>query len=42
MEIPNYDSYEDTNTNFKKLYSYMPDKPFRMLICGNSGSGKTN
>ena len=20
----------------------MPDKPFRMLICGNSGSGKTN
>ena len=19
---------------------YMPDKPFRMLICGNSGSGK--
>ena len=42
MEIPNYDSYEDENTNFKKLYSYMPDKPFRMLICGNSGSGKTN
>ena len=42
MEIPNYDSYEDENTNFKKLYSCMPDKPFRMLICGNSGSGKTN
>ena len=42
MEIPNYDFNEDENTNFTRLYSYMPDKPFRMLICGNSGSGKTN
>ena len=42
MEIPNYDFNEDQNTKFKKLYSYMPDKPFRMLICGNSGSGKSN
>ena len=42
MEIPNYDFKEDENTNFKQLYGYMPDKPFRMLICGNSGSGKTN
>ena len=42
MEIPNYDFKEDENTNFKRLYSYMPDKPFRMLICGNSGCGKTN
>ena len=42
MEIPNYDFNEDENTNFKQLYKYMPDKPFRMLICGNSGSGKTN
>ena len=31
MEIPNYDSYEDENTNFKKLYSYMPDKPTNLL-----------
>ena len=38
MEIPNYDFKEDENTNFKQLYKYMPDKPFRMLICGNSGS----
>ena len=42
MEIPNYDFYEDEYTNFKQIESYMPDKPFRMLICGNSGSGKTN
>ena len=42
MEIPNYDFNEDENTNFTRLYSYMPDKAFRMLICGNSGYGKTN
>ena len=42
MEIPNYDFNEDENTNFKQLYSYMPKSNFRMLICGNSGSGKTN
>ena len=40
MELPNYDFNKDENTNFKKLYSYMANKPFRMLICGNSGSGK--
>ena len=27
---------------FKELYSFMPKDTFRMLICGNSGSGKTN
>ena len=42
MEIPNYDFNEDENTNFKQLYKYMPKSNFRMLICGNSGSGKTN
>ena len=42
MEIPNYDFNEDENTNFKQLYSYMPKSNFGMLICGNSGSGKTN
>ena len=42
MEIPNYDFKEDENTNFKQLKPFMPDKPFRMLICGASGSGKTN
>ena len=41
MEIPNYDS--DTKyKKFKQHYSFMPNDTFRMLICGNSGSGKTN
>ena len=30
------------NKKFKQLYSFMPNDTFRMLICGNSGSGKTN
>ena len=42
MEIPIYDFNEDENTNFKQLYKYMPKSNFRMRICGNSGSGKTN
>ena len=42
MEIPNYDFNEDENTNFKQLYKYTPKSNFRMLICGNSGSVKTN
>ena len=43
MEIPNYDSDgEDANKKFKQLYSFMPSDTFRMLIFGNSGSGKTN
>ena len=42
MEIPNYDFNEDEYTNCKQLYPYMPKSSFRMLICGNSGSGKTN
>ena len=35
MEIPNYDKKETTN-NFKQLYDYMPDRCFRMLICGKT------
>ena len=43
MEIPNYDSTgEAVDKKFKQLYPYMPSDTFRMLICGNSGSGKTN
>ena len=42
MEIPNYDSNSDKSNNYKQLYQYMPDDTFRMLICGGSGSGKTN
>ena len=41
MEIPNYDKKEAAN-NFKRLYDYMPDRCFRMLICGKTGCGKTN
>ena len=42
MEIPNYDSIDDPNRKYKQLYPCMPSDTFRMLICGNSGSGKTN
>ena len=42
MEIPNYDSYDKKDKKFKQLFPYMPSDTFRMLICGNSGSGKTN
>ena len=41
MEIPNYDS-NTKNKKYKQLYDFMPNDTFRMLICGNSGSGKTN
>ena len=41
MEIPNYDS-DIKNKKFKQRYSFMPNDTFCMLICGNSGSGKTN
>ena len=39
MEIPNYDS-DTKNKEFKQLLPFMPKDTFRMLICGNSGSGK--
>ena len=42
MEIRNYDSDGDGEKKFKQLYPSMPLDTFRMLICGNSGSGKTN
>ena len=42
MEIPNYDSNSEKSNNYKRLYKCMPDDTFRMLICGGSGSGKTN
>ena len=41
MEIPNYD-VDIKNKKFKQSYPLMPNDTFRMLICGNSGSGKTN
>ena len=42
MEIPDYDFNEDENTNFKQLCKYMPKSNLWVLICGNSGSGKTS
>ena len=42
MEIPNYDSIENSDKKYKQLYPYMPSDTFRMLICKNSRSGKTN
>ena len=42
MEIPNYDFNSEKSNIYKQLYQYMPDDTFRMLICGSSGSGKTN
>ena len=41
MEIPNYDSTSGPDKKYKQLFPYMPSDTFRMLICGNSGSGKT-
>ena len=32
----------DPDKKCKQLYPFMPSDTFRMLICGNSGSGKTN
>ena len=42
MEIPNYDSDDNSDKKFKQLFSYMPSDTFRMLICGSSGCDKTN
>ena len=42
MDIPNYDSGKESTNGFKQLYEYMPKNTFRMLLAGNSGSGKTN
>ena len=42
MEIPNYDSRKIKNNNFKSLFPFIPQDTFRMLICGNTGCGKTN
>ena len=41
MEIPNYD-VDIKNKTFKQLHPFMPNDTFRILICGNSESGKTN
>ena len=39
----NFDDYVDENKiKHNKNWSYIPDHPYRMLIIGRSGSGKTN
>ena len=42
MDIPNYDSGDKLDNGFTQLHNFMPKNTFRMLIAGNSGSGKTN
>ena len=45
LSLTNYDSFGDSsNAGFtnKFIYIYMPDKFFRMLVCGSNGAGKTN
>ena len=39
----NYDDYVSQNrTEHNRNWQYIPDKPYRILIIGGSGSGKTN
>ena len=39
----NFDDYvNEIKTEHNKNWSYIPDHPYRILIIGGSGSGKTN
>ena len=39
----NFDDYVNENkTEHNKNWPYIPDHPYRILIIGDSGSGKTN
>ena len=39
----NFDNYVNENkTKHNKFWSYIPDHPYRILIIGGLGSGKTN
>ena len=39
----NFDDYVNKNKKeHNKNWSYIPDHPYRILIIGGSGSGKTN
>ena len=44
VSLTNYDGFGDSGSDngFRQRNDYMPDKSFRMLICGPSGAGKTN
>ena len=36
------DIINENNKNHNKKWPYIPDHPYRILIIGGSGSGKTN
>ena len=39
----NFNNYTDENkTEHKLKWAFIPDHPYRILIIGGSGSGKTN
>ena len=38
----NLDSITDENNKHNKNWPYIPDHPYRILINGGSGSGKTS
>ena len=39
----NFDDYTNENkTKHNESWPYIPDHPYRILIIGDSGSGKTN
>ena len=43
VQMINFDDYVNENkTEHNKNWPYIPDKPYRILIIGRSGSGKTN
>src|SRR5277367_6464135 len=43
MNIPPLKHYNDfDDANYRNKYSSAPSWPFRLLICGASGTGKTN
>ena len=43
IKIINFDDYVNENrSEHNKYWPYIPDKPYRLLIIGGSGSGKTN
>ena len=43
MEMTNFDNYtNEIKTHHNLKWPYIPDHPYRILIIGGSGSGKTN
>ena len=37
-----HDITNENNKEHNKIWLYLPDHPYRVLIIGGSGSGKTN